>query len=521
MAKRKEYQLYVAFLLTTLGDRMWMFAIGFFMTHLGAMAWVAVHQFIDAGSKLTFLFFFGKRLDKVNRSKIIQYSLFLNNVTIALSAAVFGYMFLTDMNSNFLLVVAAGFSSISRIASEIQRISFQKDWVIVIAGAEEVELSKINSMMTVLDQVSSVVFPIVTGALIDHIPWTYVCAIVVSYNIISWIFESSILRELYDTTAELQTRETDEEAIGELHAMQEVSYSSLKIYREQSSFLAGFGLSLLFLTVLGFDNLATSYGQSQGMSALSISILRAAGSLLGVFGAMTFPHIAKRVGLLWTIAFGLLWQNVFIQMCGVSVLLPGSPLNVAGFVENYTLAEWARTAYDKVVTPEIQNEPQVPFMDTSISLLIFFIGITGARFGLWIADPAITQIQQETIPEKQRYTVFTFQSVLYEGFSMIKDVAVIFLFDPSLFGLLVWASCFFVFLGFVLNEAYHVKCGFSCANKSMHLPRTNQIEMDKISAESAESKEPEAERQSLLADNLPEKAPVIEENRRESGKKHD
>lgn len=80
-----------------------------------------------------------------------------------------------------------------------------------------------------------------------------------------------------------------------------------------------------------------------------------------------------------------------------------------------------------------------------------------ARFGLWLADPSINQIQQETVPEHQRYTVFLTQTALCELFSVLKDIIVILLPFTTLFGALTLGSCFFVFSGFLLNLIYHAK----------------------------------------------------------------
>ncbi|KIH42988.1 hypothetical protein ANCDUO_27020 [Ancylostoma duodenale] len=66
--------------------------------------------------------------------------------------------------------------------------------------------------------------------------------------------------------------------------------------------------------------------------------------------------------------------------------------------------------------------PALPFSELSPSIIVFFLGITLARFGLWIADPSITQIMQETIPERERYSVFGVQTSICELFSVLKDL---------------------------------------------------------------------------------------------------
>lgn len=455
---------------------MWTFVIGLFMHQLGGMTWVAVQQLVDSSLKLTFITIAGHFMDRIDRDKIIQRSLAVNNAAVAVSALIFAYMFAFQPESyaTAFLLLASAIASISKVASEIQRICFTKDWVVVISKAENIELSRLNSVVSCIDQVSLAVLPTITGILLNLIEWQYICVMIAVYNFASWILESWILRRLYQETEQLKTKGSELTGEPDLLLVKDVKCHSINVYFEQTSWTAGFGLSLLYMTVLGFDNLAASYGQKHGMSAGYIGALRGAGAVLGIFGSICFPYIASRVGLLWTVMIGLLWQNLSIDMCGVSVLLPGSSMDVTGFIANTTAPEWIDKAFTKLAHPEPQDAPPIPFRDVAFSVNLFFVGIMLARFGLWLADPAITQIQQETVPEKKRYMVFSVQTGFNELFSILKDIIVIMLPFTSLFGLLTLGSCVFVFTGFMFNVFYHAQCGFSLTNKFKHLPQGQQ-----------------------------------------------
>ncbi|EFO84861.1 CRE-FPN-1.1 protein [Caenorhabditis remanei] len=481
---KKELQLNGAFLMTTLGDRMWTFVIGLFMHQLGGMTWVAVQQLVDSVLKLSVITVLGHYLDRVNRDKIIQTTLLINNAAVAGSALIFACLFAyqPDTGATVFLLAAAAIASVSKVASELQRICFTKDWVVVIARSEQIELSRVNSYLLCIDQVSSAILPTISGKLLDSFHWSFVCIFIICYNFVSWAVESYILSQLYKETEALRTRAIENAANEELAGLQ-IERGSIGMYFKQTSWMAGFGLALLYMTVLGFDNLAASYGQKHGLSAAYIGFLRGFGSLLGILGAFSFQFVARRIGLLWTVMVGLLWQNFFINMCGVSVLLPGSSMNISGFFSEMTVSEWFSQVIQKVANPESQDVPSVPFYDVTISVNLFFMGISLARFGLWLADPAITQIQQETIPENQRYMVFAVQTGLCELFSILKDIIVIFFPFTSLFGALTLGSCVFVFAGFLFNLFYHAQvilfyscidlnqkiCGFSFTDKNRHL----------------------------------------------------
>ncbi|CAF4876730.1 unnamed protein product, partial [Rotaria socialis] len=44
----------------------------------------------------------------------------------------------------------------------------------------------------------------------------------------------------------------------------------------------------------------------------------------------------------------------------------------------------------------------LPCSNSKLSVLLLVIGITLNRFGLWIADLTVSQLQQERVPEKIR-----------------------------------------------------------------------------------------------------------------------
>lgn len=58
---------------------------------------------------------------------------------------------------------------------------------------------------------------------------------------------------------------------------------ALIAYRQQSVFTAAFALSLLYMTVLGFDGLAISFGKAQNVPDNILGIFRSVGSILGLF----------------------------------------------------------------------------------------------------------------------------------------------------------------------------------------------------------------------------------------------
>merc|ERR1712088_383012 len=89
---------------------------------------------------------------------------------------------------------------------------------------------------------------------------------------------------------------------------------------------------------------------------------------------------------------------------------------------------------------------------TSVAVLL--TGIILARFGLWLADLSINQIQQEQVEEEHRGVIGGVQSALQQLFDMTKFLLVIFMPNPHMFGILILLSFIFVTLGAIFMTAY-------------------------------------------------------------------
>ncbi|VDO26552.1 unnamed protein product [Haemonchus placei] len=502
------------------GDRLWMFAIGLFLHQLGGITWIAIHQLVDSVAKLVLTPVIGSMLDKTNRNRGMQAVLFVNNVAISLSALIFFFnlsekyaaesnwvktldiQYITTLSScitiaifstayktatslrdpkNFIvllcrmlmlhtvdervfqlyLLFAILFGSVSRVASEAQKTAFTKDWIVVIIEKTKgARLSTQNAAMTVIDQASSFMTPLIAGLMLDCVSRPVCCLLIIAWNILSWSVEASMLLWIYRRIPELAQR-TRSDSVSKEPSIDDTPSpaAAYSAYFRQSSFRAAFGLALLYMTVLGFDNLALSYGASQGMSASTLGLFRSIGSLLGLLGALSYTALERVLGLLWTGLIGLMLQNVFINLCSLSIVLPGSPFNATGYFSTLTTTKWAEGVRSTIFggLNSTDPSPPLPFSELSPSIIVFFFGITLARFGLWIADPSITQIMQETIPERERYSVFGVQTSICEFFSVIKDIMVIFFPETSSFGVLISISCIFVFTGFSFYLSYFIK----------------------------------------------------------------
>merc|ERR1712038_1457064 len=100
--------------------------------------------------------------------------------------------------------------------------------------------------------------------------------------------------------------------------------------------LAGLGLACLYMTVLGFDNITYGYCLLQGVPHAVLGILVGVSAVVGVAGSLAYPPIRKRVGLERTGLLGMFLLVSCSSLALVSILLPGSPMDLNVFFNSKT-----------------------------------------------------------------------------------------------------------------------------------------------------------------------------------------
>ncbi|TKR72411.1 hypothetical protein L596_019858 [Steinernema carpocapsae] len=491
--------LYLAYGISTIGDRLWTFAIIFVLEYLGGIRLVGINQLVESVSSMFLSTYVGNWLDRHDRKRGALTVLAINNLSVAVSAGLLAIcLTLHSMSAVYgcFLTLSIVFCALSKCASDGEKLAFTKDWIVVMAQREGGNtLSVRNAMMTTIDQCSSVIAPLLTGYIMIWFDHRTACLLFVGWNLISWLAEAYLLSMVYNNVKELSVREKKQNGHKKHPEITEIPETKKKhkcsvakqagkmvsSYWNQSVFPAAFGLALLYMTVLGFDGLAVGYGKSQGLSEDCLGMFRAVGSVFGLSGAFCYAFFERAMGLKKTGLLGLVAQQLFLYLCVISVFLAGSPFNPGEYFSHLTFESWWTTFQSAFTVTSPQT--MAPLANSSLELItstpapyvgidwstftvqgqpiqsvfVFLCGITFARFGLWMADLSITQIMQENIPEAERGTVFGVQTAMCQLFSVLKDITVIILPDPKTFGLLILISIGFVTSGFVSYVVYVIK----------------------------------------------------------------
>ena len=96
-----------------------------------------------------------------------------------------------------------------------------------------------------------------------------------------------------------------------------VFYNGWKTYYGQPSLWAGVALSLLYMTVLGFDSITIGYIYASHVSPFFCSLAMSLGGLMGLLGTLAFTRARSRLGLERT---GLFAFNLEVSKISKSLL---------------------------------------------------------------------------------------------------------------------------------------------------------------------------------------------------------
>ncbi|VDP11100.1 unnamed protein product [Heligmosomoides polygyrus] len=414
------------------------------MQALGGMRMVSIEQFAEGIGQMILSGHLGRAFDRVSRKTAIMSVVPVNNLSIVLASSMFIVCLSVETYSPWFivfLVLGILVCAVNRLFLNAEKFLLSRDWVVVLSDGET--LSSFNATLTALDQLTNVISPIVTGVLVTAWGLRVTCAIFGTFSLVSMASKAYFLRTLYIREPELAHKTTKEEVEKEKspHAtsfLQKIASAFesvsdvLLTYTRQSVIAAAFGMSLLFMTVMGFDGLAVGYGQSAGLPDFVLGAFRSYGSAMGILGAISYAFFERRLGVRKTGLLGLSCQQVCLAVAVASVWLPGSPFDPKAFFHGKTTQ-----SLDSIIT--------------------FLSGIATARFGLWMADLSIIHIMQEGVPEGDRNTVFGVHNALCQTFSVLKDVLVIILPDPSTFGICILISYAFVTSGHISFVYYLIK----------------------------------------------------------------
>ena len=229
-----------------------------------------------------------------------------------------------------------------------------------------------------------------------------------------------------------------------------------KCYYENDVREAGLGMAMLYMTVLGFDNITWGYCRQQGVSESVLGALTGVSALVGVAGARLYPVLLRKFGINKTGLTGFSFQSLCLTLCVISVWAPGSPFILApetSTIENGTSrlalaspdgdnsSHLQSLTHDQILpSDDDQDMVTVDNNGCYVSVTLLLVGIILSRLGLWLADLSVHQIFQQRLEDHNRGSICGVQTGLQSFMDLVKFVLVIVLPHPDKFGFLIILS---------------------------------------------------------------------------------
>lgn len=504
------YLMAISFFFSAFGDRLWNFAVGLYLVKLtpGSLQLTAIYGLVVAATAIFISPAIGGWIDRTPRLRAVGLLLVLANLFVLLCAlCILAYLKQLTKDTIALKVlqgVIILFGALANLAGVGEKICVSKDWLVVVCKGDRDLLATTNALIRRIDLSVKVLAPICVGFLMSVVSsWAGLLFICI-WNIITMFAEYFLLWHVYnndkdlrhkaavpsgneDTTTNNGNEDTtvnkEDESLVEddvsVHIVQQNTrcgpckscfrrltdvFLGWKIYKQQPVALAGVALALLYLTVLGFSSITNSYASSQGLKEVYISICFGLGALVGISGTFLFQLIQRKIGLVRTGVIGGLMQLLMLQLCVVSIWLPGSPSSLlSSSNENNNNNSLYFPVGGKLMSPRDYNgshfsNPLSPPNNLGyMSVMMLITGIILSRAGLWTVDLCVTQLQQEYVPESERGTVGGVQYALNNLFDLLHFVATICFPYPRQFWILIFMSVFAVVSSFGTYLAFNFR----------------------------------------------------------------
>ena len=364
----------------------------------------------------------------------------------------------------------------------------------------------LNSNLRRIDLLCKLLAPIVAGVLLTHthslVPFIrydlaggFAATVIIGlWNIVSYFGELSLLNAVYKMVpalADKKLRNKDKKENGggssskcvkvleKLVSPYRTLITGWHIYWRQEINLVGFSLASIYLTVLGFSGVTATYLLTQGLSSDYIGLAQGLGGIVGILGTLFYPFFQRRIGTVRTGLFGTTFQIAALLFCVVGAFSPGKPTSDSGigyYSPNCsticsTISPTSTAPYTSLIYPspsslslysDVSPSPSIippavgskDGFNINISVILILVGVTAARFGLWMFDLSIWQLVQEKVVVEERGVVSGVMNAMNSNMDMLHYVMVIAAPRPSEFPYLTIISFCSVFMGWILYCCY-------------------------------------------------------------------
>ncbi|KAK9365041.1 Ferroporti-1 [Lipomyces kononenkoae] len=399
----------------------------------------------------------GHQVDKINRLVVVRRSIMFQRAAVASSCALFVVMITLNVGASttnilikagFIAILSA-FACVEKLASVMNTVSVERDWVVVITGSSTADLRRLNSIMRRIDLFCKMAGPLAISFLIGFTVIGSVWTLLI-LNVVSVFVEYFTIARVYTLVPALATRASasDHEEVSEsaeeplLAAENEndagitetVSTSPFSKYIRHELFLPSFALSVLYFTVLSFGGQFVVYLLAVGYTPSVVGVLRTGSVLFELAATWVAPILMGKIGAVRSGMWFINWQAICCLVAAVAIFYSG-PTNSAD-------------------APPTEPTDKFLFFFASKVTAAAVIAVVCSRVGLWGFDLCAQILIQEGVEPESRTAFSSVESSFQNFFELLSFASTIVFDKPDTFAVPAILSANSVVIAAILFAVY-------------------------------------------------------------------
>lgn len=443
-------RLYLSHFLTSWTDRVFEFSCYLFIGDIfkTSLLLASIYGFSTTISAIVWSNWVGRLADSTSRLLFVRMTMLVQKFAIVASCVLFYIILELNYRPYLLYSFIVVFGCMLKLAFIANNIAIEKDWVMVMTDGDT------ETMLTVMKRIDlfcKTMAPVMIGSLMAFGPSAGAIIIAV-WNIMSVIIEYQLVFQTYKAFPRLASKDKNylESRTGEQAPLlndspeemsgpsivetgvdqrhQAESSVSFTEYIHHKIFPASLAAGMLYLTVLSFGGIMTSYLKIVGYSDWTLGLLRAVAGVAGIASTYILPYLSARIGIIRAGVWALWFESIALVPVVLSFTAWGS--------------------------------------QSSWGPVMLFGGMSVSRIGLWVFDISETMLMQQMVDNSQIGSISGWQHSLCNVFDLSQFVLIAIVSDPNDFiipatvslGAVVAASISYtVFVKQERGHLFHIK----------------------------------------------------------------
>lgn len=395
--------LYTSHFLSTWNSRLFEFGAVLFLASIypHTLQPMSIYALLRCAAAIFFSQPVGHLIDHGNRLTVVRLSILGQRVAVICSCLCFlimqqrnshGGEAMYDLVQGGIFAITILAACVEKLASIMNLVSVERDWVVVIAGDDDTVRREMNAKMRRIDLLCKLLGPLAisTVAIVstDVAIWvtlgTNLAAVGVEYAFIARVYNmvpelrrrqrgDTDRAEYQEIGLELDTSSEDPApATGDTTTSRFLPVASIPIYFRHPVFLPSLSLALLYLTVLSFSGQMVTYLISVGYTPFHVGLARTASTIFELSATWAAPLLVGRIGDIrggiWSLSWQMIWLTGGIAWLFAPTFTPNSEainlVPATGLVVGVALSRVGLWGYDLCAQNIIQEVLLFPLTKT-------------------------------------------------------------------------------------------------------------------------------------------------------------